>query len=73
MSERTHALRQLREYIKRRVKSWQDWTPSDHATDEMIDDHCLAVKVRRDECREFISEIDRMLDMKPSGRKKKET
>lgn len=67
MSERMHALRQLRSFIKKRALSFASGK-YDLADDE---DNYLARKVRTDECRMIMREIDRMLEFKSTGRKKK--
>lgn len=70
MSERTYALRKLRAFVEERAKCLQKWKAIVEMTDEMIEDNLFAVKIRRDECREIIQEIDRMLKFKKTGRKK---
>ena len=70
MSEETYALRRLKDFIVARAKGWQSRKNVEGMSEAMLDDHLLAVKVRTDEDREIIREINRMLKFKKPGRAK---
>lgn len=68
MSERTYALLNLRKFIKQRALDRRKWKPTAQMIDEEIDANLEAIKVRTDEDRIIMAEIDRVLKFKPSGR-----
>lgn len=71
MSEETYALRRLREFILKRVDEFGRWTIPEGMSDELVDDSLFALKIRKDESRAILTEINRMLEFKPSGLAKK--
>lgn len=71
MSERTYALRKLRAFVVKRAKELRDWKPDRDRSDDALDDCLFAIKIRMDEDRIVMREIDRMLKFGQSGRKKK--
>lgn len=72
MSEETYALRRLRNFVLKRVDGFSRWTIPEGMSDELIDDSLFALKIRKDESRAILMEINRMLKFKPSGRAKKQ-
>lgn len=73
MSQDTYALRQLKAFILRRIKQHDEWVPLGGMSDANIEDCLFALKIRKDESRAVVLEINRMLNFKPSGRPKKMT
>ena len=71
MSEAKYQLRMLRDFILKRGRRLQKWRPTLAVSNDYIDDVKQAIKLRVDEDRIIIREIDRMLKFKQSGRKKK--
>jgi len=61
MSERIHILRVLRGFVTRRARELQAWQPRDGMSESELDDAALAIKLRVDEARIYLSEIDRMI------------
>ena len=72
MSEETYALRRLRDFVLKRTDELSRWPIPDGMSGELINDSLFALKVRKDECRTILMEINRMLKFKPSGRAKKQ-